>query len=118
MMPDTKKLIQDIHDLGRHFRGRRELIAHYQGKPLSRKQAMEAWCYDCSGFYDQGAADCECPNCPLHPFMPYRTDKGPKKPRSQKQVDAATQLGQRSKEKGSIDTVKHVPTGQNDKQGI
>lgn len=116
-MKNNEDRIKDVQDLGRHFRGRRELLAHYEGKPLTRKQAMDAVCFDCSGFYDDGPLDCENPWCPLYPFMPYRSDKGPKKERSEKQRRASASLGQRSREKGAVDTLKHTPTEQDSYQG-
>jgi hypothetical protein len=49
-----------------------ELIAHTEGRILTRNQAIRAKCYDCMGGYTDGKGDCEIPRCPLYGFMPYR----------------------------------------------
>lgn len=41
-------------------------------KTKSRRYAIEAKCYDCTGGYIDGRKDCENPKCPLYTFMPYR----------------------------------------------
>ena len=60
---------------GKERQGKRHLIAHLEGKQLTPRQAIHAWCYDCMGFYDDGAGDCERNDCPLHPFMPYNPNR-------------------------------------------
>ena len=70
---------------GKERQGRRYLIAHLEGKRLTQRQAILAWCYDCMGFYDDGARDCESETCPLHPFMPYNPNKQPSVARIGKQ---------------------------------
>ncbi|MFA5346634.1 MAG: hypothetical protein WC294_00710 [Methanoregula sp.] len=42
------------------------------GAKLTRSRAMLAKCYDCMGFYVDGAGDCGCPDCPLYFWMPYK----------------------------------------------
>lgn len=48
---------------------------HYEkfkaGKPLTRKQAMLALCYECNGFEESGA-DCGAKNCPIYQYHPHR----------------------------------------------
>ena len=53
-------------------RGRKELVAHLEGKALYRGQAIHAKCYECMGGYPDGAVDCLVPACPLYNFMPYK----------------------------------------------
>jgi len=60
---------------GKLKNGKNLLIAHLEGKTLSPLQAIRAWCYECMGFYDDGARDCESQTCPLHPYMPYNPNK-------------------------------------------
>jgi hypothetical protein len=98
-IPDAADRIADIKKLGKHFRGRRELIAHYQGKTLTRAQAMLGVCYDCLGYFSDGANDCEQPSCPLYPWMPYRKEKPAKKGRSEAQTRADGQRALILKEK-------------------
>ena len=52
-------------------RGVLELRNFGQGKKLSLKQSILAKCCDCMGNYADGKIDCEIPDCPLYPFMPY-----------------------------------------------
>lgn len=53
-------------------KGKKALIKYVNGAHLSRTQAIEAYCYECSGFYEDGARDCEITLCPLYPYMPYK----------------------------------------------
>ena len=63
------------------FRGGAEMKEHLkaaeEGKDskLSRKEAMEAKCFDCLGWYDDGRQDCLMPKCPMYRYMPYRDKK-------------------------------------------
>ncbi len=57
---------------GPRYRGKAALINHLQGKSLTKRQAIEAACYDCMAFYHDGPTDCELPKCPLYPYMPFR----------------------------------------------
>ena len=52
--------------------GKNYLIKHLTGHTLTRDQAIKAKCCDCMGYYIDGRMDCEVPDCPLYPFMPYR----------------------------------------------
>ncbi len=52
-------------------RGIKELNKYQSGSKLSLKQAILAKCADCLGLYADGKADCDMPDCPLYPFMPY-----------------------------------------------
>lgn len=63
---------------GKALQGKNELIKHYRGKRLTLSQAIKAYCYDCSGYYDGGAGDCGVPTCPLYPYAPYSNVKAPK----------------------------------------
>jgi hypothetical protein len=52
--------------------GQIEFENHLADKKHLPKGAIIAKCYDCMGFYADGTMDCECPLCPLYPWMPYR----------------------------------------------
>ncbi len=52
--------------------GKTFLLKHLYGDFLTRDQAIRAKCCDCMGYYIDGRTDCELPDCPLYPFMPYR----------------------------------------------
>ncbi len=53
-------------------KGKGELLRHLNGDRLTLKQAIIAKWYDCCGYFQDGKKDCEIPECPLCPFMPYR----------------------------------------------
>lgn len=57
---------------GKAFKGKFSLIKHLEGKIINKRQAIEAKCYDCMGFYNDGTIDCEIQDCPLYPFMPFQ----------------------------------------------
>jgi hypothetical protein len=65
--------VREISAYGIAAQGRAELIAHLSGKRLTRDQAIRAYCYDCMGYFEDGKADCKQADCPLRPFMPYKT---------------------------------------------
>lgn len=55
--------------------GKSQLIKHLKGEPLTRTQAMKAYCCFCMGYYADGKTDCQTPHCPMYPYMPYRRNK-------------------------------------------
>lgn len=67
--------IKNIRQHGKTARGQKELLKHLSGERLTLKQAVNARCYDCAGFYADGKHDCKMPHCPLHPFMPYNQNR-------------------------------------------
>jgi hypothetical protein len=77
-MITTDELIAQARE-GKAFQGRQELIRHYQGKRLTLAEAIKAHCYECTGYYDDGAEDCGIPSCPLYPYAPYSDMKAPKR---------------------------------------
>lgn len=64
--------IEDIKKYGKSAQGRKELKDYFLGKQLTARQAILATCYGCMGMYVDGRVDCNIPDCPLYPFMPYR----------------------------------------------
>jgi len=67
--------IKSIRMHGKKARGQKELLKHLQGHRLTLKQATNAFCYGCTGYYADGKVDCGIKLCPLRPFMPYATDR-------------------------------------------
>lgn len=63
--------IKSIRRTGKAARGQKELIKHLSGERLTLKQAVNAHCYGCMGFFADGKTDCSMPHCPLHQFMFY-----------------------------------------------
>jgi len=67
--------IKNIRQHGKTARGQKELIKHLSGERLTLKQAVNAHCYDCMGFFSDGKHDCNMPHCSLHPFMAYNQNR-------------------------------------------
>ena len=65
---------------GKSAQGRKELLKHFNGGKLTRKQAILANCYDCTCYYADGRKDCKMSECPLYPYMPYSSNKIMQKP--------------------------------------
>ena len=67
--------IKNIRRHGKTARGQKELLKHLSGQKLTLKQAANAHCYDCAGYYADGKHDCNMPHCSLFPFMPYNANR-------------------------------------------
>ena len=52
-------------------RGVANLKKYRAGGRLTASASILAKCADCVGLFVDGKVDCECVECPLHPFMPY-----------------------------------------------
>jgi hypothetical protein len=48
------------------------LQKHITGLKLGYPEMIKAMCCLCMGYYIDGRVDCEIPECPLYPKMPYR----------------------------------------------
>lgn len=68
-----------------HGRGKLELLAYMEGKRITRSQAILGKCFECCNGYVDGRVDCNIPDCPLYPWMPFNshpnTPKIARKPR-------------------------------------
>lgn len=71
----NEKIISDIKRNGKTARGKKELLRHLEGGRLTLRQAVLAKCFDCTGYFADGKADCKCPSCALYPFMAFNADK-------------------------------------------
>ncbi len=91
------EILDSIRKIGIKARGQRELIEYLNGKKLSLRQAVYAYCYSCMGYFADGRADCGVPDCPLYPFMLFRAGRKTeiKKPRTEKQIEASLKLAKR-----------------------
>jgi len=78
----NEKLIAEIKKHGKTARGKKELIKHLEGGRLTLRQAVNARCYDCMGYYGDGKQDCNMSRCPLHPVMAYNKNKASRKNRA------------------------------------
>ena len=64
--------VDEVERYGKAGAGRAELLKHLNGESLSYKEMVISKCYDCMGYYSDGAwMDCEIPSCPLYGAMPY-----------------------------------------------
>ncbi len=70
--------IKSIRQHGKTARGKKELIKHLDSGRLTLKQAVNAHCYSCLGYYADGKQDCRMSKCPLHPFMAYNENRAKK----------------------------------------
>jgi len=71
-MTTKQDRIAQIEERGMLAKGKKELVAHMEGRPQSKGQALLAKCYDCMGYYSDGKTDCCIISCPLYPYMPYK----------------------------------------------
>jgi hypothetical protein len=55
--------------------GKSAFKRYYKGEKLAFIESIQAHCYDCMGFYEDGKMDCKCPRCSLYPWMPYKEKK-------------------------------------------
>ena len=69
------EILKQVKRIGVEAQGRRELVKYLEGKKISRKEAMSAFCYECQGYCKDGRVDCENVNCPMYPYMPYSKNK-------------------------------------------
>jgi hypothetical protein len=83
-----------IRKHGKTAKGKNEYLSYLEhSTKLPPKQAILAQCYQCLGCYADGKVDCEIPDCPLYPYMPYR--KGVEKVKrvmSEKQQESLRKL--------------------------
>ncbi len=71
-MNDRERLISEIEKHGLMSSGKTALLKYLRGEPIHRAAAVKAKCCECMGYYADGRVDCENPDCPLYPYMPYR----------------------------------------------
>lgn len=62
-------------EAGVSARGRTHLLRFLKGERITLGEAVMAYCYDCTGFLDEGRRDCENDMCALHPFMLYNPNR-------------------------------------------
>ena len=48
------------------------LRKYLEGEELSKRQAIEAKCSDCMGYWEEGRFDCRMKHCSLYPYSPYK----------------------------------------------
>lgn len=64
-------IVKNIEKYGKLAKGKAELIKHLEGGRLTVREMVIAKCYECMGWCADGKVDCEIPDCPNYPMMPY-----------------------------------------------
>jgi hypothetical protein len=64
-------LLSDVKN-GKQAQGKGDLLKYLEGAKITPLRAIKAKCYECTSGYEDGKVDCGVPDCPSHPFMPYR----------------------------------------------
>lgn len=67
--------INEIVQHGKTAKGKKEILKHLAGGKLTPKQAIQAKCFDCTGYFADGKHDCQMPKCSLYPFMTFKSNK-------------------------------------------
>ena len=103
MSSETDRRIKHIEKFGIVAQGRKELLNHLDGERLTIRQMVLAKCFDCMGYFADGKADCEIPDCPLYPLMPYRKgEKYRSAPARNLTDDQRAEIGARLKRKHAL----------------
>lgn len=76
---------------GLKAKGKTSLLALMNNEKVSLSKLIEAKCYECMGYFADGAVDCLMADCPLYSRMPYRKG-GVKKLRVVDQEKAREQM--------------------------
>ena len=56
-------------------KGKAEYLKWLKGKHISRKEAMDANCYVCMGYYSDGRGPCSVELCPCRDYMVYNPER-------------------------------------------
>lgn len=64
--------LEIVEKYGKVHTGRTEYITYLKGGHVSAAGLIKAKCYECMGYYADGAKDCKISLCPLYPYMPYQ----------------------------------------------
>lgn len=54
---------------------KKSFLKFINGKPIAWRDAGQAMCYECMGYFEDGKIDCYGYDCPLYPFYPYKNKK-------------------------------------------
>jgi hypothetical protein len=68
---DNKSTIKLIKKHGKSYSGKTNLINFLEGKHITRKEAISAYCYDCQGYCEDGRVECEQLQCPLYSYSQF-----------------------------------------------
>jgi len=69
------KTLLDVIEHARYSSGVKYARKYRSGEQITLGQAVLANCAECMGWYVDGMRDCECPECPIYHWMPYRAER-------------------------------------------
>ena len=72
-MTEQEEMIQGIKSHGKQKKGMAHLIHYLEGRQLTQRQSIHAFCFHCCGYGEE--EDCEVITCPLYPYAPYSSKK-------------------------------------------
>jgi len=72
-MTEAEEMIDGIKKWGKQKKGMAHFIHYLEGRELTQRQAIHAYCYHCCGYGEQ--EDCEVLTCALYPFAPYSSKR-------------------------------------------
>ena len=72
-MTPQEEMIQGIKKWGKQKKGMAHGIDYLEGRELTQRQAIHAYCYHCCGYGEE--EDCEVVTCSLYPFAPYSSKR-------------------------------------------
>lgn len=72
-MTEAQEMIDGIKKWGKQKKGMAHLIHYLEGRQLTQRQAIHAYCYHCCGYGEE--EDCQVITCPLYPFAPYSSKR-------------------------------------------
>lgn len=97
------KLFNDVDKNWPFKKGKESLLKFLSQAEVTRKEAMDAQCYQCCNGYKDGVFDCESAVCSLYQYMPYRTAKAREaRPLNEEQREALAErfrIGREKKER-------------------
>lgn len=74
MNPKNRATIAaQVAERGAGMKGKTDMLKFLKGEPVTQRQAIQAKCYDCMGYFQDGAngnRDCGDKLCPLYPYNP------------------------------------------------
>ena len=111
MTPKEEKLVRmTLYEMidkdGLQAIGKANLLKHLDGGKLSRKEAMQAKCYDCMGYFIDGRADCQIKYCPMFDFRPFKDRPESKKLDFTKPSESKKATKEKKATKRTTDTKK------------
>ncbi len=65
MKVPAERKVAEVKRYGKQNRGQKDILNYLQGMRLTQRQAIQAKCYDCQGYDEDGFEPCETILCPI-----------------------------------------------------